>query len=115
MNTPAVNPYEEKLKRILGQASPNAATIANDNKIYIVRKQYDYDEWELIDIVIGKNEAEKLLKKPSNFDADASAPHIDQEHMYEIKTSTTDPNELKLIIDALKKMPNIYADDWQHY
>jgi hypothetical protein len=99
----------------LGQASPNAANTMDNNKIYVVRKQYDYDEWELIDIVIGKNEAEKLLKKPSNFDTDASAPHIDQEHMFEIKTSTTNPDELKLIVEALKKMPNIYANDWQHY
>ena len=114
MNTPTTNPYEEKLKRILGQASPNA-NAANDNKIYIVRKKTDYDEWEYIDTVLGKAEAEKLLKNPRNFDDDANSPCIDSTHMYAIKTTTNDPNELKLIIDALKKMPNIYAEDWAHY
>lgn len=114
MNTPAVNPYEEKLKRILGQASPNSAA-QNDNKIYVVRKIYNCDEWELIDIVIGKNEAEKLLKNPKNYDEDENSPHIDSDHMFEIKTAANTPEELKLIVATLKKMPNIYADDWQHY
>lgn len=109
----SVNPYEEKLKRLLGQVDPKTSF---DGCAYVVRKVIDDDEYYgFVDVVASRQEAEKLLKMPQHFDYDENVAHIDDEHIRKVKTPATTPEELNTYVQIMKKMPNIYAEDWTHY
>jgi len=110
-NQPTVNPYEEKLKRLLGQSTGSYEPFTPI--IYIARNWYDGD-WNLLGVYASKKEATAALKDPNNFDEDETAPLIDDDHIYSLKTKAANEHELDIIINALKNAPDVYWDDWTH-